>query len=151
MAAVALIAGWLILGLVIRKGLGLDAEIDEVAANGREVLFDERFVSGHRLPVLVGAGWALRVIIDKQNVWIWPMLPFRPTFLAMCFGLEHKFPRNDVSVLSVASPEHALFGRRSVVVSAKSKTGRAKKLKLYLKKPEAFVGALSTPVSAEDA
>jgi hypothetical protein len=138
--------GWFTVGYAIRKCFQFDTEFER-AKEDRALLFSDRFVSGKKhlpLPLpSVGAGWGLDVIVDSENVWIWPMLAFRPTFLGIFLGLEHKVRRKDVSIQSIAPAQRSLLGRRRVVLSWKTSTGNLKTLSLYLKEPERFVQAIS--------
>lgn len=139
-----LIPSWLVIGYVTRRLLHWDELFLKARRLVTDVTFSEDYVSGkvsRGFPLgVLGAGWALTVLIRSENLWIWPMRCFRPTFIGTVLGLEKNVPVQNVRVLSVAD---ALLQRKAVRLFLGEFPERGSVITLYLRHAEGFLEALA--------
>ena len=141
------IVGWIIVGHGIRKAYELDDAIDAALAHKEKRLFAESYASA--VPVSrpfpfsqIGGAWSCSVVVTDDSVWVWPMRPFRPTFIAWLWGVERHWARADVRVLGIAKPEESLFGRRAVTITGKTRRHKTVVLKVYVHAADELASAI---------
>ena len=147
MFEVLYVLGWIGGGYLARKALRLDEEFQAALKGEKEPWFAESYVSAvpssQPFPFSrIGGAWTHWVAVTAEDVWVWPMLLFRPTFIARIMGLERRLARESVRIIDVAPVQNALLGRRAVTISGKIRSGRSIVLRLYVRRVDPFVSAL---------